>query len=378
MDQTTKNALRSIPVDALLQDGLETMANGMARMAEQIESMLGPQAARSLTPIVGRMQRELQTKFLQRVGFRAMFSGQGDKARKLREFVNLGDALCGEPDPGHTRRFERLLGEFSHELTNQPAEIAHWEALKLQLSKLLSQREDTTAPVLVYEGVKAGFEERTGFFVEAGTLRGTVKHLVLAGTMPESEVVFVLRASTFDPPVVVLWHPLECSWVQMPDDYLLQGITAALSRELKSAEEELDASCGDRDWPEVFEALSARAAAMLSGPARHLPPVMRAFARDKNSPEVQEIKLVHNNHTLLLRHTGGKWTSFTAEVYTGSMESMAFTRPFADLETSLQKQLVVALERELNWLDQQLPHHAPRHMAKNYGFSLTHEYKYQY
>jgi len=377
MDQQTKNALRAIPLDTSLTDALEVISTSFTSLAGQLESMMGPQSFNSLVPITKRMHAELRAKLGGRMSFESMFTGQGNKARKLREFVNLGNALCGDSGPTHTARFDAMLNSFAYPLTSHPPEIARWEVFKRRVGKLLSQGNDDVAPVLLYEGVKSGFDEHTGFYVTPGTFRGAIKHLVLAGTMPGSEVQFVLRAATFEDPVVILWHPLEGAWAAMDEHLLLEGLMSALHTQLEEALEDLETTHADRDWVQAYEELVAVASTILSGPARHLPPTMRAFSRDKDMPIVQEIKLVHNEHTLLLRHTGGAWPSFTAEVYVGSVEAMAFTTPFAELAPTLQKQLVVALERELAWLKQQLPHHTPARSPR-YDFRMKMDHRYNY
>ena len=109
---------------------------------------------------------------------------------------------------------------------------------------------------------------------------------------------------------------------------------------------------------------------------------MRAFSRDPQFPEVVSITVRHHDYTLLLRHTGGEYPSFTGSVYTGDLSEMAFMQPFESLAPDLQKQLAIALARELDYLDAQVERHAPKPVLgfshKNMSATVIKQFGYGY
>lgn len=355
----TDDFIRALKPDQKYERMFEVMRGAVSRLAGQIEQLLGPQATGAFKQTITAMQDGLQAEIDSDMSFRAVFSGYGPVANRLREFANLEQVLYGKHLPADAQVIAQVLSRFNYSPTDNPARVAEWHAFKARVESLLSQKNDRIAPVVEFEPT-AVRDVTTGFFVEPNTHRGQRKHLALAGVIPGTQVRYVFQAATFANPVIVVHHPLEQVWVSPGEQLTLTGLIGALYDELAEATDKLEESHGDRDWVEEYLRLMARAQDLLVNRAKHLPPSMRAFSRDKQFPEVVQISVQHHDYTLLVRNTGGEYPSFSGSVYTGDMNEMAFMQPFESLAPNLQKQLAIAFARELDWLDVQIEKHSPK------------------
>ena len=377
MDQATKQAILEMPRDAISRGALESISSAFSHLSRQIEGMLGPQAANRLQPIAQQLHQNLSDSFGERISFRAVFLGFGPKATKLREFVSIGEALLGPPAPLSKVKIETVLREFAYTLHNDVATMAYWESFQQRVAKHLSQRNDRIAPVIAYDGNKDPNTATSGFSV-GPSVRGIIKHLTLTGKIPGTDVRFYYRAATFEQGVLVVQHPLEQMWLNPQGEGMIEGLIDALYDELAAAVDQLEATHSARDWEQVYAQQLQRAKVLLQGNAKYLPMQMRSYVRDKNFPQVSEIKIEHNEYTLLMRNTSGEYPSFLSQIYTGSMEGVAFTLPFEELDTQLQKQLAIAFERELDWLEEQVKQFAPKPNPSQQRVNFTKIFNYSY
>lgn len=355
----TDDFIRALKPDQKYERMLEVMQTALTRMAGQIEQLLGPQASGTFKQTITTMQEGLQAEIDTNLSFRAVFSGYGPVANRLREFANLEQVLYGEHLPDDVQVIAGVLNRFNYSPTDNPARVAEWHAFKARVESLLAQKNDRIAPVV--EFVPTAIKDvTTGFYVEPNTFRGQRKHLVLAGVIPGTEVRYVFQAATFASPVLVCYHPLEQAWVSPGDQLTLAGLIGALYDELAEATDKLDETHGDRDWVEEYLSLMVRAHDLLATRAKHLPPAMRSFSRDLQFPQVSQIRVQHHDYTLLVRNTAGEYPSFSGAVYTGDVNELAFMQPFESLAPNLQKQLAIAFARELDYLEEQAIKHTPK------------------
>jgi hypothetical protein len=355
----TDDFIRALKPDQKYERMFEVMQTALIRMSGQIEQLMGPQASGTFKHTIATMQAGLQAEIDTDMSFRAVFSGYGPVANRLREFANLEQVLYGEHLPDDVQVIAQTLTRFNYSPTDNPARVAEWHAFKSRVEALLSQKNDRIAPVVEFEPT-AIRDVTTGFFVESNTHRGQRKHLALAGVIPGTQVRYVFQAATFAHPVLVCYHPLEQAWVSPGEQLTLSGLIGALYDELAEATDKLEESHGERDWVEEYLRLMARAQELLATRARHLPPVMRSFSRDKQFPQASQISVQHRDYTLIVRNTAGEYPSFSGSVYTGDLKEMAFQQPFESLAPNLQRQLAIAFARELDYLDDQVAKHAPK------------------
>lgn len=334
-------------------DESDAVVMAMRRLTTALIAQLGPQASQ-LDAIVDQLEHELNAVRYADRKFHMVFSGRGPMARRLADVSIVDELLYGKHSSTKEARAAKILTSFNYHPSQDPAQVHDMHHFCQELFASLQLDNLAISPFKPYPSMTPKTAQ-TGYYFQdvredpndEESVRTNA--LVLATTIPQTEVRLALFASTFDPARLYVYHPQECLWLQYEGTEVLPGMLECLEAELETARYELTEGYKTRDWQQEFAHAQAQAREVFAR-SGVLPAQLRGFSRI--NAVHREIVVIEAAHKVMFCNTSGDYPSDSVNVLSqmSSQGQFAFTSSFEELPTMLQCRLVSAIQYELSEL----------------------------